>query len=396
VTLALLTYSYSIGRLLGPLLALGLSLFVTRERWFAILMTWIAYALLCIPLLLFHRQNPEALTARFKALTYLSNDNSASANAKEFARHYLANVNPMSWLFTGEHNIRDHVEGTGSLLGASVLLAVLGAVIILRRYRGDPWWRFVFYGLLVSPVPASLTSNPFPQLRLIAFPVFFLLLTLPAIEWLAKAPLSPAKNVALGAAIILMAAQGWFFQRLYHQKAPALWYVFDGRFERRILQPALSFGRRPVYLLDEPGKAGYIQALWYGAVKHLDPTAFIRLPWGQSVPQGALLLSTEETCPDCRIVARALNYLVYLTPPYPPEGTVQRGPLKNFAMNVVCENPPSALHAGQNRELSFLIKNVSASEWPCVADVSGDRAVVFQGCWMREDGTAVAGPDVEK
>jgi 4-amino-4-deoxy-L-arabinose transferase-like glycosyltransferase len=395
MTLALLTYSYSIGRLLGPLLALGLGLFGTRERWPGLIKTWISYGLLCAPLLFFHWQNPEALTGRFKALSYLSVDNSAITNAGEFARHYLVNVNPWRWLVTGENNIRDHVEGSGSLLGASVVLAAAGAVIVLRRHRQNRWWRFVLYALLVSPIPASLTANPFPQLRLIAFPVFFLLLMVPAIEWLTEPDAFWIKRVTPATAIVLIAGQGFWFQRLYHQKAPGLWYVFDGRFPRKIMAPALNSEGRPIYLLDEPGKAGYIHALWYGVLAHLGPATFVRLPWGTQPPPSSTILSTEESCRECRLIARALNYIVYSVPPYGPETNVRNEPLTEFRAAIVCENPVASLSSSQNRSLSFLIKNISDAEWPCVGGLNFGHAVILQTRWLRPDGTVIAGTETE-
>jgi 4-amino-4-deoxy-L-arabinose transferase-like glycosyltransferase len=390
ITLALLTYSYSIGRLLAPLLALGLALFGNRARWPGILKTWIAYALLCLPLLLFHRQNPEALTGRFKALTYLTAENSTMANVTEFAQHYLLNLNPWRWLVTGESNIRDHVEGIGSLLGASVVLAVAGAVIVWHRDRRNPWWRFVLFGLLISAVPASLTTNPFPQLRLIAFPVFLVLFMVPAVEWLTKSDDSRVKGLTLTAAVVLIAGQGVWFQRLYHHKAPELWYVFDARFPGKVMAAALNSMERPIYLLDEPGKAGYIQALWYGALARLDPATFVRLPWGTQPPPGSAVLSTEETCRECRLTARALNYIVYSVPPYPPETNVRKDPLTDFRAEMVCENPAASLAPGQHRSHSFLIKNTSTSEWPSVGDPDYGRAVVLQSRWLGSDGTIVA------
>ncbi len=395
VTLALLTYSYSIGRLLAPLLALGLVLFSSRERFPGIIKAWISYGLLCLPLLLFHQQNPEALTGRFKAITYISGENSAMANASEFARHYLININPWRWLATGESNIRDHLEGAGSLLGASIVLAIAGAVIILHRRRGNSWWRFILYALLISPVPASLTVNPFPQLRLIAFPVFFLLLMVPALEWLTKSDASWIKGGVLATGIVLTAGQGLWFQRLYHEKAPALWYVFDARFPRKVMAAALSSKGRPIYLVDEPGKAGYIHALWYGALAHLGPATFIRLTWGVQPPPGSVVLSTEETCRDCRLIARALNYIVYSAPPYLPATNVRKEPIADFRAEIVCENPAASLSCGQVRSLSFLVKNTSAVEWPCLGELGYSHAVILQSRWLRPDGTVVAGTETE-
>jgi 4-amino-4-deoxy-L-arabinose transferase-like glycosyltransferase len=387
LSLALLTYSYSIGRLLAPLLALGLALFGNRERWPRIATIWVLYGLLCVPLLLFHRQNPEALTGRFKALTYLSTDSSAATNVKQFARHYLANVDPARWLLTGENNVRDHVEGTGSLLAVTVILCVIGLIIVLRYHRRNPWWRFVLYALLVSPVPASLTTNTFPQLRLVAFPVFSLLLTVPATERLLSAKAARVKGLLLAVAILLIVRQGFWVQRCYHANAPGLWYVFDARFPKKVLDAAVASGTRPIYVFDETGKSGYIQPLWYAVLRKLDPTSLVRVASREGLPPGALVISTEEACQNCQLVARALNYIVYWTPPFPDKTPVAPQPLQTFRADIVCENPRRTLLAGQETAFSFLIKNLSTAEWPCVGDVDQKHAVNLQSRWLRDDGT---------
>jgi 4-amino-4-deoxy-L-arabinose transferase-like glycosyltransferase len=58
-SLMLLTYSYTIGRLLGPLLAGGLIVFATSQpRIISIVKTWTVFAFTLIPLLVFRSKNP--------------------------------------------------------------------------------------------------------------------------------------------------------------------------------------------------------------------------------------------------------------------------------------------------------------------------------------------------
>lgn len=390
-TLGLLTYSYSIGRLLAPLLALGLALFINRVRWRGVLWAWGAYGLLLVPMLIFHRQHPDALTGRFRALTYLTPDKSLAANIGEFARHYLANVNPWRWLMTGEGDIRDHLQGFGSLLAACVLLATLGLVIVIRRHRHEPWWRFIIYGLVIAPVPASLTSNPFPQLRLIAFPVFFLVLLVPALSWLIESDrVRTTKRTLLAVAVLTLLAQGFLFQIRYYRNAPSLWYVFDARFPQKVLAPALATKVPSISLLDQPGQAGYIHALWYAVLAHLDVGRFVRVPAGEGSQPGAVVISTERECRNCRLIARALNYIVYQVPPYPDDNAVATGQaLMAFQASIVCENPPDTLVTGQPVVLRFLIKNISAVEWPAV----GNNAVTLHDRWRDKAAAIVADHD---
>jgi hypothetical protein len=121
----------------------------------------------------------------------------------------------------------------------------------------------------------------------------------------------------------------------------------------------------------------------------MDPGTFVRLPLGTQPPPGSTVLSTEETCRECRLIARALNCIVYSVPPYPPETNVRKDPLTDFRADIVCENPAASLSPGQHRSLSFVIKNISAAEWPCVGGPDYARAVVLQSRWLRRDGTIV-------
>jgi hypothetical protein len=179
VTLALLTYTYSVGRLLAPLLALGLALFATRRRWPGVCLTWLAYLLTLVPLLAFSRAHPGALTARFRDLTYLAPRSSAVEAARKFFGHYFANLSLWKLLVAGGQDLRDHVPAMGELLVATFALAVAGVALVLLRRRGDAFWRFVLYGLAASVVPASLTDNDFPILRLSSFPVFLVVVRPP-------------------------------------------------------------------------------------------------------------------------------------------------------------------------------------------------------------------------
>src|SRR5262249_41528657 len=101
------------------------------------------------------------------------------------------------WLAHGDPNTRHHVPGMGSLLLPTFALAVLGAVLLLRRDRRDPWGRFAIYGFAVSPIPASLAWGAQHTLRLIAIPVFMALLAIPALQWLGEAEQGSRRRAAL-------------------------------------------------------------------------------------------------------------------------------------------------------------------------------------------------------
>lgn len=413
-TLALLTYSYSIGRLLGPLLAVGLAFFITRRRRHEVVKTWLAYGLMLIPLFIFYRRHPGALTGRFRLLTYITPEATLAENAREFVSHYFANVNPWRWLITGETNVRDHVSGGGSLLAATVLLGIVGLVLVWRNHQRDAWWHFILYSLIVSVVPASLTRNEFPQLRLIAFPVFFLVLTVPAISWLLNsgkelrtlnAPSTEGsysqwtrgtltvKRAILAAAVILIVIQGAHFQWVFHKMAPDLWYVFDARFSRKVLAVALATGNKQIYLVDEPGKSGYIQAYWYGALQGLDPAQLVRVSIGTSPLPGAVVISTEEDCHNCRLIARSINYIVYAAQPYEGKVAAAELPSNAFRARITAQNLPATIKAGEKTTLNVIVKNISAATWPAVGQLDGRYAVMLRNRWLKTDGTVLQDND---
>ncbi|HEV7891803.1 MAG TPA: glycosyltransferase family 39 protein [Pyrinomonadaceae bacterium] len=391
-TLALLTYTYSVGRLLAPLLAAGLALFVTRRNLARVALTWAAYALALAPLVVFNLRNPGALTERFQLITYLNPESGFAEGAREFILHYLADVNPVRWLSTGEPNIRDHMPGAPALLAATLMLACAGVLIVLLRHRREAWWRFQLYALAVSVVPAALTVNDFPQLRLIAFPVFLHVLAAPAVAWTLEG--NKRRRAFVYVAAALLVAQGAQFQWLFHTRAPERWYVFDARFPAKILSPALAAADGgKLYLQDPPGRSGYIQALWHGTLRGVEASRFVRLSPNESPPRGAVVVSTEETCANCLLLARSINYIVYAVPPADSRNTAS--PLRPEAMraSISCSNIPQSLVAGTSMKLDVLVRNTGGAEWPAVGDAEGGNAVRLRDRWLKTDGSLLTDED---
>ena len=385
--LALLTYTYSVGRLLAPLLALGLAFFITRRNLARVVLTWAAYAVTLVPLLVYSLRHPGALAGRFSLITYVTPQSSLAEDLRGFALHYLADVNPWRWLVTGERNIRDHLPDAPALLAATVLLAAVGLFFVLREHRREPWWRFQLYALAASVVPAALTVNDFPQLRLIAFPVFLHVLLVPAVVRLLDGRMMRA---ALYASVVLLLAQGAYFQWSFHARPPERWYVFDARFTRKVLAPALEAARGArVYLYDPPGRSGSIQALWHGALRAVEAERFVRLSTDERSPPGAVVISTEEDCVSCRLLARSTNYVLYSAEPTTLSAAPR--PLSPEAVRalLVSRELPAALDAGGRHSFEVIVRNVGGETWPAVGDESGRYAVSLRALWSKADGTPV-------
>jgi hypothetical protein len=311
--LALVTYTYSIGRLLGPLLALGLALFARPGRRVSVLKAWVLYAASLAPLLAFTSEHPGTLTARFRLVSYVTPESSYLEDAWEFVKHLAGNLNPWRMLVTGDPNPDQiaNILGTGQVLAATFALALAGVWLVVRGERRSEWWRFVLYGLAASLVPASLTRDYFHMLRLSPLPVFLLVLTVPALARLLEA----GRGRLLAAAVALTLAQGALFQWQYHASArsPRRLHVFDAGYPAEIFPAALDAGPRPVYIDDAPSIPGYVQAFWYATLRGVPREAFRLLGPEEHAPPGSVVITTEEAPRGCRPLAANPPYTVCLT-----------------------------------------------------------------------------------
>jgi 4-amino-4-deoxy-L-arabinose transferase-like glycosyltransferase len=314
-TLALLTYTYSIGRLLAPMLAAGLLLFAKRARFPSIARVWLLYAISVLPIVVFAVRHPGALEARFKVLTYLTPQNYLM-DAWEIVSHYFHNINPWRLLVTGDPATYQVAStyGTAPVLIVGFVLAVVSVGLLLARKGLNAWWAFVIYGLVISFIPASLTRDYFHLLRLSAVPVFIILLAVPALAWLTQQKRG-SRRALMATVLILMLAQGVYFQFVHAQRGRELsrMNIFDADYRSTIMAKAIAAaGSRPIYLQDAPAIPGYIQALWYATLDHVTLERFTVLPAGTDPPEGVVVISTNSDCTRCEVVLERSPYRVYL------------------------------------------------------------------------------------
>jgi hypothetical protein len=391
--LALLTYTYSIGRLLAPLLALGLLMFATtRARLYVVLKTWALYALTLAPLFVFNSRHPGALTERFKYITYVTPESGYARDAFEFLKHYAANFSPRAFAVTGDPNEYNvvGVNGTPLVLAATLALAVAGLWLALRRGRGDAWWRFVIYGLVVSPVPASLTNEYVHSLRLAPVPVFLVVLTTPALAWLAGEGRSrrptQARRAALAALVVLTLAQGLLFRARYDGAvdSPKRMHIFDSGYAGRVLPAALALGPRPVYLYDAQGIPGYAQAYWHATLQGVPLSTFKHLDEGAQPPEGAAVITTRDVCTRCRVVAEEPPYVVYVA----GEQGRERGPMPEgaFRAEMTLADAPDSMRAGGRSTLRDDVNNPGDSDRPGRAWRSDAFQVGIGNHWLDAEG----------
>ena len=394
-TLALLTYSYSIGRLFAPLLAVGLAFFWTRERWPRLIATWGLYGFLVFPIALFSLSHHGALTDRFRIVTWLRADTSRTAVAWEFIQHYLANLNPWPLLVTGDPNPDQivHVFGTGLFLAPLFVFSITGLALICGRARREPWSTFLLYAFAVSIVPASLTKESFHMLRLIAVPVFLIVFAIPGLAWFIERSTKTLWRVAFATLLALTVMEATWLQWNYHRTARTARrvHLFDAEYPTKIFGPAVASTQDPIYLADALWIPGYIQAYWYGTLKGIYLSRFRRLPSDKPVPLGGLVISTEENCPGCEILATAPPYTLAVAkePPRP------RAPLppEAFRAELSVVAAPHRVRAKAVVTVVVRIKNASEVVWPARERGGGPYQVSLGNHWLDQSGKTLINDD---
>ena len=394
-TLALLTYTYSIGRLLAPMLALGLLFFRAPRRLPSILRVWVLYAVSIIPIVIFHFRHPGALRARFDVITYITPQTGYLEIVWEFVKHYAGNLNMWRMIVHGDPDYFQiaAIYGLGQLLLATFALALASLFLFIKRRHVDPWWRFVVYGLAVSFVPSSFTKDYLHTLRLAAVPMFLIILTLPAWHWLFEKK-SRGRQAFAVTAIVLILAQGFYFQWVHRKTAETTQriYLFDADYFSTILPLAVSASdSRPVYIAHTSPIPGYIQVLWYATLSHLPANKFVMLPPDVPAPDGGVVITTESTCPRCQILLRRDPYTLYIAQGLPRK--LSPLPFEALRAELRPIDYPAQLHMRQPATVRALVRNIGNVTW-LARERAGDQFQVNLGNhWLDRNGDAVANDD---
>ena len=392
-SLALVTYTYSTGRLYGPLLALGLPLLLTtRARLRGLLTAWALYALALVPLVVYQMRHPEALTKRFSYLTYVTPESGYGEMAWQFAKHFAVNLSLWRMFVAGDTNEYQIVHvGGAALPGAVFALALIGAWHAVRGARRDAWWRFFLYALAASVVPASLTNDYFHMLRLAALPVFALALAARGWEWFLEG--EGRRRAGLVVLVVLLLAQGALFRVSFEQSARDPWrrHMFDADYPARLLPAALAASPRAVLLADSTSVPGYIQAYWYGAAWGLPRETFTLLPFEAAPPAGSVVITTEDVRPRCRVLAESEPYTVCLNVGEPR--TPAPLPAGAFRAELRAVEVPRGVAARSLFKIRVAVRNAGDAVWPARERGLSPYRIGAANRWLDAEGRAVTNDD---
>ena len=158
---------------------------------------------------------------------------------------------------------------------------------------------------------------------MIAYPVFLLVLMIPALEFLLERLLvvqtehESARTLSLFSRRLILATlllasvlQAIYFQKVFRRDGPQRDFYFDVDY-KTVYDEALKQPNRPVYLLDGANGPVYMDGLWYAVVEGRNRADFIHLEEGTRAPAGTVVISSEETCFNCQIINKSGLYMVY-------------------------------------------------------------------------------------
>jgi hypothetical protein len=307
--LGAITYVYAGGRLLAPLLAVALVAVATRARWKWIAIAWIVFSVTQIPLIAYTRLHPGAISRRYDATTFVTDDMRPWEIVWRGGVNYLQDLQLWHYVVSGDVKPYAHTPGTSALLAASVVLSVTGVIVILRRHRDDAFWRYALGVLLVSPIPAAVTADRFHALRLAPLAVMLVVVAIPTLnalrEEFARARWARALVVGL---VALAAAQFAMFVNTYRTDGP----LRTGRFEAGIpglLAQAWTEGGTAYVDYDDLEPLGL--ARWYALAGGLDESRVVRLSDGGIPPANSIAFGRTQQCDyECDRIAESGDYWI--------------------------------------------------------------------------------------
>jgi 4-amino-4-deoxy-L-arabinose transferase-like glycosyltransferase len=289
--LAVLTYAYPAGRLLGPLLAAALLIFARRVPWRSLAGAWLAYAVFLLPLALYRVRHPSGVTARYHETAFSTEGMSLPGIAGHAFLNYLDDLNPWHWVVSGDRKPYADVWGAPQLLAVVAVLAAVGVVEIVRRRR-DRFWLYAVAAYLFSAVPASLTVDRHHALRLSAMPACMAVLAIPGLEAVARLrrPLLVPVAVLLAAAML---GEWVFFVGRYDARGGGRTAVFEAGVPA-LVQRGLA-GGRTIYV-DYDDAYALTMGRWYAVSHGLPVSRVSRLPDGGIPPDGSMVFGRLQSC----------------------------------------------------------------------------------------------------
>jgi hypothetical protein len=185
---------------------------------------------------------------------------------------------------------------------------------------------------------------------------------------------------------------GWFQWKYYRTANTARRvHLFDAEYPSKIFGPAIASGANPIFLADALWIPGYIQAYWHATLRGIDVSRFRRLPPDEPPPLGALVISTEENCPGCEILAAVRPYTLALAKEAPQVRPPL--PLEGFRAELSVTDWPLKFRAKKQAVPLVRIKNVSTATWLARERGGSPHQVSLGNHWLDAAGQTLINDD---
>ena len=169
--------------------------------------------------------------------------------------------------------------------------------------------------------------------------------------------------------------------------------VFDAGYPD--LFTAAAAAGNPIYLSDQPSQPGYIHAYWYGTLRELDVSQFVRLPNSTDAPAGAVVITTEENPPVSKVIAKSGPYTAFISAVSQFTATQGNAPLPDraFKASLDVTDAPTALPPTRNQKIFVTLKNISEIAWPSLGQSDGNYLVRLGNHWLDPNHRTVINDD---
>lgn len=219
--LGLSFYSYSTARLLSGLLLVGLFLIYRQRKYYMNhlkigLMTFV----FLVPFLSFSYNNSEAITKRFREVSYLHNQKLFfMQKVNQFLRNYTYYFSPQYTLLSGDSLMRHHPGTRGGVFFTVGILSFLGFLWIIPTIKKNKFNQYLVFFLFVSPVAAALTDGD-SSLRSLLLGFSILILSCFGFQVIQKFPYVKIKQILIFMIILLLSYEVIFYLKNYFMVYP--------------------------------------------------------------------------------------------------------------------------------------------------------------------------------
>lgn len=171
-------YAHNIGR---PMTALILVCFVLAfnvlliKRWKVFAVFVISYVISLIPMIVSVMNHPESMTSRFSLLSVWAGSSGPMETMLRIFDRYFEYFSPSFLFISGDPILRHHTGASGELYIFMVPFIIAGIYIIIKNLSRNPYFRFIFMGLIVYPVAAVVTVDHFHSTRALNGSIFWCL-----------------------------------------------------------------------------------------------------------------------------------------------------------------------------------------------------------------------------